>query len=194
MPKLAAASFLLIGALVVSAKQDTQVAQKKNQAATPECAAGAICFSGEVQEGKEFRKDFSPDLTFVLSLPGEIKVFSKEVGSQCPNSVWVANPPFRAHHETEIDSSYDWTAELEVESSPREFRFAAQCAAYKNLEELSDNDPEKYFHQLPSVASGHGRFWITDSKITHSRGAVSKENGAVEWIRFSVEIQPPKKH
>src|SRR5438552_17490521 len=37
--------------------------------------------------------------------------------------------------------------------------------------------------------SCEGRLWITDSRVTHSHGINSKEQGAVEWMKFSVEIK-----
>ena len=157
----------------------------------PVCSPGAICFSGEVREGGEFRKDLSTNLAFVLKLPGGIDIVSRHPNSSCDLSAWIANPPLRAHHETEIDAAYDWTAEQEVQTSPREFLFATNCADYKRLYDLSETDAEKYFAQLPSLAKGQGRLWITDSKVSHSHGSVSVENGTIEWLKFSVEIKLP---
>jgi hypothetical protein len=57
--------------------------------------------------------------------------------------------------------------------------------------ELSETNAEKYFAQLESLAKGQGRLWITDSKVSHSHGSVSPENGAIEWMRFSVEVKLP---
>jgi hypothetical protein len=109
----------------------------------------------------------------------------------CDPQLWVANPPFMAHHDTEIDAAYDWTAEQEVETSPREFRFFTNCEDYLILSALSQADAEKYLAKLESLAKGHGRLWITDSKVTHSHDSVVQGNGAVELIRFSVEITLP---
>ena len=111
--------------------------------------------------------------------------------TRCELSAWVANPPLRAHYDTEIDAAYDWTAEQEVQMSPREFRFVTNCADYERLYELSQTDAEKYLANLTLLAKGEGRLWITDSRITHSHGVVSPENVAVEWMKFSVEIKLP---
>jgi serine protease inhibitor len=79
-----------------------------------------------------------------------------------------------------------------VETSPREFRFATSCAVYRALLDLSQTDAEKYVANFNSLANGEGRLWITDSRVTHSHGINSKEQGAVEWMKFSVEIKLPK--
>jgi hypothetical protein len=128
----------------------------------------------------------------VLVLPGEFQVEIKRAEASCKRLFWVASPPFHAHRLTEIDAQYDWTAEQEVETSPREFRFATSCAAYRTLSNLLETDVEKYVTNLSSLANGEGRFWVTDSRITHSHGSISKEQGAVEWMKFSVEIKLPK--
>jgi hypothetical protein len=35
------------------------------------------------------------------------------------------------------------------------------------------------------------RLWITDSKVTHFHDSVVDGNGAIEWMKFSVEITLP---
>jgi hypothetical protein len=42
-----------------------------------------------------------------------------------------------------------------------------------------------------TLAKGHARLWITDSKVTHSHDSVVAGNGAIEWIKFAVEITLP---
>ncbi len=116
----------------------------------------------------------------------------KNAGAECKTLSWVADPPFHAHKLTEIDAMYDWTAEQEVQTSPREFRFATDCTAYKTLSRLLETDSESYMKNLDTQRKGQGRFWITDSRVTHSRDADGEHNGAVEWIKFSVEIKLPK--
>lgn len=155
----------------------------------PGCAKGAICFSGEVREGTEFRKHLTSRLDFVLTLPGGVDVVSIDPRDRCKLSAWVANPPLLAHHETEIDAAYDWTAEQEVRVSLRDFRFATSCAAFERLFDLSQTDTGKYLAELPSLAKGHGRLWITASKVTHSHGIVDKKNGAILWMSFSAEME-----
>jgi len=60
-----------------------------------------------------------------------------------------------AHHDTEIDAAYDWTAEQEVETSPREFQIPQNCSEYQTLFDLV-SDPakagaEKYFPFLKTL-------------------------------------------
>jgi hypothetical protein len=160
----------------------------------PECSPGAICFSGEVGNDEEFRKDLNADLTFLLKLPGGIDLIFRHPQGTCTLSTWIANPPFMAHHETEIDAAYEWTAEQEVQVSPREFRFAMNCADYERLYALPEKDAEQYSAQLGSLAKGRGRLWITDSKLTHSHGRVNEVKGTILWMKFSVEIKLPSPH
>ncbi|HLK47586.1 MAG TPA: hypothetical protein VKT49_05600 [Bryobacteraceae bacterium] len=191
MRKVAVLALLILNAFPNSQGQEKK-AGRVTGAAQPACAAGAICFSGEIREGHEFRKHLNDGLDFVVSLPGGIDVVSRQSDTGCKLAAWVANPPLHAHHATEIDAGYDWTAELEVESSPREFRFATNCADFQALYDLSQAGGEKYFAQRDSLAKGQGRFWITAAKVTHSHGSISRKNGAVVRMKFSVEIQLPK--
>jgi hypothetical protein len=116
----------------------------------------------------------------------------KRADEECRKFSWVADTPFRAHRQTEIDAQYDWTAEQEVETSPREFRFATNCAAYRTLYDLLQTDKGRFVDNLSVLAKGEGRLWITGSRVTHSHGLNGKEQGAVEWIKFNVEIKLPK--
>ena len=45
--------------------------------------------------------------------------------------------------------------------------------------------------KLGSLATGRGRLWITDSKVTHDHDSVAPGNGAIEWMKFTVEIKLP---
>ncbi len=113
---------------------------------------GPARYSGEAREGEEFRRNFSSDLDFVLGSPGGFDVVPKQPETAtCKLSGWVANPPLMAHHNTEIDASYDWTAEQEVQTSPREFRLVTNCADYSRPSELSQADPQSISPTL--------RFW-----------------------------------
>ena len=96
-----------------------------------------------------------------------------------------------AHHDTEIDAAYNWTAEQEVRTSPREFRLPTNCPDYEHLHNLSQTDATKYLASLTLLAKGRGRLWIVDSRITPSQTTPVPENGAVQWIKFSVEIELP---
>jgi hypothetical protein len=191
MRRLALVGLVLFCALANAQSQKKMARRKVPGAAKAECAQGSICFSGELREAQEFRRSVNVDLDFVLRLPGGFDVVPRQRETRCKLSAWVANPPLMAHHDTEIDAAYDWTAEQEVQTSPREFRFVTNCADYERLYDLSQTDAEKYLANLTLLAKGEGRLWITDSRITHSHGMVSSENGAVEWMKFSVEIKLP---
>jgi len=189
-----ATAMLLLGVVVGTAQDQKRMPRKVPGTSKPECAQGAICFSGEVREGQTFRKDLNADLEFVIGLPGGFQVRLTHADRDCDRMSWVADPPFRAHKQTEIDALYDWTAEQEIETSPRDFRFATSCAAIQTLFDLQQTDPEKFVANFNSLADREGRLWITDGKATHSHGSNNKEQGAVEWIKFSVEIKLPKSH
>ena len=193
MQKLAMLSLMFFSAFGGSAQNEKKMPRKVPGASKPECTQGSICFSGEVREGQEFRKDLNEDLGFRALLPGGFTIVLRKAEVSCNDLFWIANPPFRAHHDTEIDAQYDWTAEQEVETSPRQFRFATNCSDYRTLYHLSEVDVEKYVANLESLANGQGRLWITDSRVTHSHGVVSREQGAIEWMKFSVEIKLPNR-
>ena len=188
MRRLVLFSLLVLG-VFAAPQTEKKVPRKVPGSAKLECAQGSICFSGEAGEGQDFRKSINSELDFVLNAPGDFGVILKHASGSCSNLFWIANPPFHAHRETEIDAQYDWTAEQEVQTSPREFRFATSCAEYQTLNDLLQTDDEKFVLRLESLPKG--RLWITDSRVTHSHGSVSKEQGAIEWIKFSVEIKLP---
>jgi hypothetical protein len=60
--------------------------------------------------------------------------------------------------------------------------------------ELYQTEPQKLVANFDSLADGEGRLWITSGKATHTHGINGKEQGAVEWIKFSVEIKLAKPH
>ena len=187
-------SLMFVG-LLAGAQVQQRTALRKSPAVSksrPECSKGSICFSGEVQDGQEFRRSLNAELDFVLRLPGGIDVVPTQSKRTCELSAWVANPPLRAHHDTEIDAGYDWTSEMEVQASRREFLFPTNCVDYKRLYDLSQADAEKYFANLTLLAKGQGRLWITDFKITASQTRPTPENGVVQWIKFRAEIKLPE--
>lgn len=176
---------------------------KTQQNAKPECAATAVCFDGEVNEGQEFRRPINADLEFVLQPGWRIAVFTRHPQRDCLDLAGIVNYPLRAHNDLEIDASYDWTAEQEVRTSPREFRFVTNCADFEaEIERLQIFEgqlrasPEKTREageKLGTSAMGKGRLWITEARTTHEHSYVSPANGAVVWMKFSVEITLPAK-
>jgi hypothetical protein len=165
----------------------------------PVCSPGAICFAGRVAAGEQFRKTLNSELEFVL-IPGwNITVVPKRPERDCNEFASVVNAPYRAHRDLYIDTSYGWTAEDEVTSSPRQFRFVTNCADYRTeFERLTTvmwpATPEKYEEaaaKLGTSPTGTGRLWITDSKVTHAGDTANDKIGKIEWMSFSVEIRLP---
>jgi hypothetical protein len=85
-----------------------------------------------------------------------------------------------------------------VETSPRAFNFVTGCEEYRNASALLQTAlwperNEKKFDEavarLNALPTGQGRVWITGSKVTHSHDNVVAGNGAIEWMKFSVEIR-----
>jgi hypothetical protein len=185
---------LPLGVVVGMAEEQMRMPRRVPGTSKPECAPAAICFSGQLREGQIFRKELNNDLEFVIGLPGGFQVRITNADRECDRMSWVVDPPFRLHRQTEIDALYDWTAEQEIETSPRDFRFATSCAAIRKLFDLQQADSEEFVANFNSLADGEGRLWITDGRATHSHGGNSKEQGAVEWIKFSVEIKLPRPH
>ncbi len=168
----------------------------------PVCSPGAICFSGKISEGEEFRRTLNSALDFVLQPGWNIAVELKQPQGDCQELASVVNPPYRAHRDLDIDTTYGWTAEEEVSASPREFRFVTNCNDYQ-IEYARLNivlwpyttTPDKEKEALAKLGTspvGTGRLWITDSKISHSADTAEEKLGRIEWMSFSVEIRLPR--
>jgi hypothetical protein len=196
-----AAVSLLAGALLTNA-QSIGVARRKTPGASkPECSAGAICFSGEVSRGQEFRGALNADLEFVLQNGWTIAIVPTKPEGDCQEFASVVNPPYRAHRDIYIDTSYGWTAKQETSASPREFSFVTNCADLQTETERLDivlwpytatrEKAENAMAKLGTSPLGKGRLWITDSKISHAGDTAEDKSGTIEWMKFSVEIRLP---
>jgi hypothetical protein len=118
----------------------------------------------------------------------------------CRELASVVNPPYRAHRDLYIDTSYGWTAEDEV-SKPREFRFVTNCTDYRTEAERLNivlwpytARQQKYEEALANLGTsllGKGRLWITDSRISHAGDTPDEKLGKITWMTFSVEIRMP---
>jgi hypothetical protein len=114
----------------------------------------------------------------------------------------VVNPPYRAHRALYIDTSYGFTAEDEIASSPREFNFVTNCKDYRTEFKLlsivlwpytvSAREADEAMDKLGQSSQGKGRLWITGSQISHGGDTPDIKMGKVEWMTFSVEIVLPK--
>jgi hypothetical protein len=202
MGKLALLALCLLSVTIGGAQTQGKTPRKKPGASKPECARGAICFSGEVREGEEFRRNINADLDFVLLGGGGIGIAPRRPDDKTCGEEFagVVTGPQRAHNDLELDGAYDWTAEQEVQTSPREFRFVTSCAEYRRASALlqtvlwpeSGTKWEEAATQLNALPAGQGRVWITDSRVTHSHDTVVEGHGAIEWMRFSVELKLPR--
>jgi hypothetical protein len=171
----------------------------------PACSQGAICFSGEVSTGEEFRKELNSQLDFVLKPAWKIAIEPKRPEANCGDGEFanVENPPYRAHRGIYINASYGWTAEQEVSVSPREFDFVTNCLDYRAESDRrsivlwpytakSDKEYDDAIAKLGSVPLGKGRLWITGSKISHANDTPDQHEGKIEWLQFTVEIVLPR--
>ena len=201
MNRAAIAATLFLCALSASAQ--TKKSQRKgSNSNTPTCATGAICFSGRVSDGNEFRKSLNGELEFVLQRGWTIAVAPKHPEGECDEFASVVNAPYRAHRDLYIDTSYGWTAEEEVSSSPREFRFVTNCADYRTESDRLDivlwpytatkEKADDALAKLGTSPLGEGRLWITDSKVTHEHDTPDNKRGKIEWMTFTVEITLPR--
>lgn len=168
----------------------------------PECSRGAICFSGEVSAGHEFRQSLNSGLEFVLKPEWEIAIVPKRAEGNCREFASVVNPPYRAHGDLEIDTSYGWSAKEAVTASPREFRFVTNCTGYRTESgrlnivlwpyTATQQEFEDALAKLATSPLGQGRLWITASRISGRGEARNEQLGRIEWIRFSVEVKLPR--
>ena len=201
MSKPAILAFPLFWVLIANAQIVKTMPRKVPERAAPACSQGAICFSGRVAQGEEFRRTLNSELEFVLEPGWTIAIVPKRPEGDCREFASVVNPPYRAHRQLYIDTSYGWTAEDETSDSPREFRFVTNCADYQTESERLNivlwpytATPQKYEEasaKLGTSLLGNGRLWIADSRISHSDDTADEKLGKIEWMTFSVEIKLP---
>jgi len=216
MDRLVILAVPLFCALSANAQGVKKMLRKVPGTEKPTCSPGSTCFSGEVSAGGDFRKILNTNLELVLKRPSNvvlergwfINIVPRRPEGDCDEFTDVVNGPYRAHKQLYIDMSYGWTAEMEVKYSPRVFQFVTNCTDFRiEWERLmivlgsTPSTPEQYdktIAQLGSNAQGKGRFWITDSRISHADDGpddVTLEGlklGRIEWMKFSVELLLPR--
>ena len=201
MSKPALLAFSLICACTAGAQTTGRTARKKPSG--PTCAPGAICFSGRVSEGQEFRKALTKDLEFVLQPGWTIAIEPTNPQGECKEFAWVVNGPYRAHNELYINMTYGFRAEDEVAGSPRAFNFVTNCKDYlteANLVQIAlwpytatEKQVEETMNKLGKSPQGKGRLWITASKTSHDDDTEDNKLGKIEWMAFTVEIVLPRR-
>ena len=175
------------------------------EAGKPVCAPGAICFSGEVSAGKEFRQALNGDLAFVLA-PADsgwtIQIVPLHPQPDCDEFASVVTPPYRGHSDLDIDMSYGVSAEDEAADSPRQFSFVTNCRDFKTEFDrlqivlwpysFTEQQVDKATAALGTSPLGTGRVWLTSSTISHTADTAGNKLGDIESMHFTVEIRLPK--
>jgi hypothetical protein len=196
------ALLLLFGALFVAFRSIPTSTHKPLLNHGNDCASGAICFSGEVSEGRDFRKMLTPELEFLLQPGWKISIVPHPADEDCQDLVSILNALETGHVDASIDTSHDWTAEKEVRVSPRQFRFVTNCADYRaeterlNILRAPNMPPRIHRETVASLWTsplGFGRLWIVDSRISHAGDTPQQKLGRIEWLRFKVEIRLPQR-
>jgi len=204
MNRLRTFALALLCVSIALSQNVTRTPRKVRVAQKPTCSPRAICFSGEVSAGEAFRKAINAELDFVLEPAWTITISPKRPDGDCREFVSVVNGPYSAHRVLYIDTSYGWTAEDEVSTSPREFVFVTNCADYRvesdrlgitlGSSPATQEEYDRTLARLGTLARGKGRLWIIDSKISHADDTPDNKLGAIEWMKFAVEISlPPSK-
>jgi hypothetical protein len=173
----------------------------------PVCSAAAVCFSGEVSAGKYFRRGMNDQIDFLLE-PADsgwtIKIVPLQPQPNCDEFAAVLTPPYRYHSDLDVDMTYGVSAEEEVADSPRQFSFVTNCSDYKTESDrlqivlwpysYSEQQVDKATAALGTSPHGSGCFWIVASKISHAADTPENKLGAIDWMRFTVEIRLPNGH
>jgi hypothetical protein len=81
----------------LASAQSVQVLPRKAPGADkPVSSSGAICFSGEVSAGEEFRRTLNTELELVLEPGWNIAIVPKRPEGDCHEFASVVNAPYRA--------------------------------------------------------------------------------------------------
>src|SRR5215831_7574880 len=83
MKRAAILGFPLFCALTVNAQNVIRMPRRVPGKEKPTCSPGAICFSGKVSAGEEFRKTLNADLEFVLKPGWNIAIAPKRAEGAC---------------------------------------------------------------------------------------------------------------
>jgi hypothetical protein len=171
-----------------------------------------ISFAGEITANHNFDREIGR-LRFRLnsqnaSFGWNIEVNPPvEANSKDSEYIWPVTPPYHFGNVRYLDTSYGVRAEAAVKMSPRDFNFVLdqdqfnRAADLVNLAASSrplnehksqadlDRESKDALNALESLPVGKGRLEIVDSRINKSGG--SNGLGAIEWLKFSVELHVP---
>src|SRR5687767_8223691 len=159
----------------------------------PQTALQTVRFSGEVQKGQTFEREFSPGLLFGLvavadpGMPGwMIVVRPKETQGPEAEFSWVVTPPYRAYNPRYLAVSYGYSAKEIVEHTPRTFRFVKNLSDYKTAAQAArgllwgegGGTFEQHLKVLGAVPTCAGTLRILDSRVLQS----------IDWLKFEFEV------
>ena len=159
----------------------------------PQSASQTVRFSGEVQKGQNFEREFSPGLLFRLAavddsgMPGwMIVVRPKDAQDPAAEFSWVVTPPYRAYNPRFLAVSYGYSAKQIVQHTPRTFRFVRNLSDYKTAAQAvrgllwgeSPGTDEEHLKVLNAVPTCAGTLRILDSRVSQS----------IDWLKFEFEV------
>ena len=131
-----------------------------------------------------------------------ITIVPRQAEGDCKEFASVVNAPYRAHRDLYIDATYGWTAEDEVDDSPRQFYFVTNCADYRVESDRlkivlwgyrhTDKEYKAALAKLGSSPLGEGRLWITNYKIANNSDSSGDKARKINWMQFAVEIKLPR--
>ncbi len=171
-----------------------------------------ITFSGEVSADKNFDRPFGP-LRFLLNSEDAssgwwIEVMpATETKSANDEYVWPVSPPYHFGNVRYMDTSYGTPAADAVKESPRDFNFVLDQKQFDRAAELVNlgvssrplseqkseaelvKESQDALAALESMSIGKGRLQILDSRVDRSAGQDGL--GAIEWLKFRVELHVP---
>jgi hypothetical protein len=171
-----------------------------------------INFGGEVSATKNFDRPFGA-LRFRLNSEQALGGWWIEVipaehaESAIDEYVWVVTPPYHFGNVRYLDTSYGTRAEDSVRESPRDFNFVLDREQYHRAADLVnlgvssrphdqqkfdvelDHESQNALAMLETLPVGKGRLQILDSRVDRSAG--QDELGAIEWLKFRVELHVP---
>ena len=172
--------------------------------------AETITFTGEVSAGQAYTHEFTKGLALYLNPSRALEGWNIEVVPtepqriECSEYAGMATPPYHFENDRYLDTSYGVPAQEAVKRSPRTFEFVTNCADALVQSELVDlqiyssalspKAVEERIRALRKPRLGQGRLDILESRVTPGKlvpGSDKRETGAIDWIRFRVQITLP---
>ncbi len=149
-------------------------------------------FSDEVHKGGNVDREIGSGLHFCL-IPlvgvGRNSGWIIRVGPSCrreaPDFSGVVTPPFHGPNALEIQAWY-FDPGANAPHDLHEFQFVLNEADYDLAMRVLNNRAERESAKLATAAKGQGSLTITGRRMSAS-------DGSIDWIRFTVRLEWPKK-